>query len=348
MAVRNPPLHIQAGSYTAENDRLLIDSIWTVEGTIKAGDLLVTAAGGMNVNVSAGTVVVEGDNSAVQGSYLCRADTSQGLTIATASGSNPRKDIIVAEVLDNAYGIAGDLWQLRVIAGNPAASPAEPALPNTAVKLAVIDVPTSAVSIASGNITNVDFYHAFGPGAGPVPINSLFALPPSPWAGLTVIDKTTGAMYYWTGSAWLACISEIPHMDVSRIVPTAAFNVSGTAYADWPSVGAGGPCQVVNFYKSRADTKLIFTAEGDGYAVNGAGHRYTLAVNYGAGDVELTRWWDSGLNVHAHHGGSRAVSGIGVGSKTVTLRIKTDAAAGITAWQCDTQTTWSLKVEEVM
>jgi hypothetical protein len=137
-------------------------------------------------------------------------------------------------------------------------------------------------------------------------------------------------------------------MEVARVVPTATGNISGNTYQDWPPAIAGGPCQIVNFYKSRADSKLIFTLEGDGYPVNGAGHRYTIAVNYGAGDVEITRWWDSGLNIHAHHGGSRAVSGISAGNKTITARMKNDATAGITAWQVDVNCTWSLKVEEVM
>lgn len=132
------------------------------EGTLAPGDYTVTANGtpNMSVNVSAGEALVQGDNATSQGLYYVRNDATVNLTVTTASSSNPRKDIVVLEVLDSDYTGSSDLGRLRVVAGTPASSPSPPATPSTALKLAEITVGQSASSITSGNITSTRYRSA--------------------------------------------------------------------------------------------------------------------------------------------------------------------------------------------
>jgi len=124
------------------------------EGTLKSGDLAVTQNGtpNMSVNVAAGEAFVEGDSSTAQGLYYVRNNATVNLAISQASSTNPRKDIVILEVLDSDYTGSSDLGQLRVVAGTPGASPSPPATPVSSLKLAEITVPQSASSIVSANI----------------------------------------------------------------------------------------------------------------------------------------------------------------------------------------------------
>lgn len=158
MAEVNPPgfLQVASAQHPAKLFRRILAGL-AREGVcdFNAGnDLVVTAGGGMTVSVARGGAFVLGDDSTDQGLYFCYNDGARSLTIGTADGTNPRDDIIVARVKDNTEGQAGDTWELAVVAGTPAASPAEPALPATAIKLATVRVNAGASSISAGNITD--------------------------------------------------------------------------------------------------------------------------------------------------------------------------------------------------
>lgn len=158
MAALQPPLALQNVSTTNADDfRGLIQALVPTEGVLASGDLAVTANGtpNMTVNVAAGSAVIGGDDTpATQGSYFVKNDATVSLAISAADPTNPRKDIIIAQVRDAFYSGASNDWQLAVIAGTPAASPAEPALPNDSLKLAVVTVAAGATSITSGAIAD--------------------------------------------------------------------------------------------------------------------------------------------------------------------------------------------------
>lgn len=157
MAEVNPPLWLQAGSYPAQRDRELLAALAGYgDGVFSSADLLVQAQStpNMSVRVAAGGAFVKGSESATQGTYFVRNDAEKTITIAAADATNPRKDIIVARVRDAAFSGAVNEFALEVVAGTPAASPAEPALPASSYKLAVVTVPAAASSITSGNIAD--------------------------------------------------------------------------------------------------------------------------------------------------------------------------------------------------
>jgi hypothetical protein len=157
MAMRTPPLYLQAGSHTAENDRLGLKGIIGTEG-VGAGtsEMQVTESGtpGMSVVVAAGWAWVNGTTSATQGIYSTYNDAATTLTVTAANPTNPRIDKVCVTVRDAAYAGASNDVILQVVAGTPAGSPSAPATPASSLALATIAVAAGATSITNANITD--------------------------------------------------------------------------------------------------------------------------------------------------------------------------------------------------
>lgn len=160
MTAVNPAWVIQASSHPADVFRRM--TRFVAQGaqgvrTYVGGDLLVSANGtpNMSVNVAAGEALVNGtQNTTSQGAYHCLNDATVNLTIAASDPTNPRIDIVVAQVQDAAYSGGTNAWSLAVVTGTPAPSPSPPATPNNAIVLAQVAVAANATSITSGNITD--------------------------------------------------------------------------------------------------------------------------------------------------------------------------------------------------
>jgi hypothetical protein len=109
----------------------------------------------MNVFVAAGWAVVIGNIQPFQGAYTFYNDAPVLLTITTANATEPRIDLIVATVNDSFYAGSADNVVYQVIAGTPASSPTVPATPSNSIALASVYVAAGALSITSGNITDL-------------------------------------------------------------------------------------------------------------------------------------------------------------------------------------------------
>ena len=162
MAVQTPLYALQNASHPAKTFRQATGWAVTGEGVLGATHLQVTANStpAMNVDVATGYCWIDGDSAADQGFYFGYNDATTNLAISAADGSNPRIDIVVAQVNDSAYSGSTDNWELKVITGTPAGSPAVPTLPSTALKLAQIAVGAGVTTITSGNITDSRTYAA--------------------------------------------------------------------------------------------------------------------------------------------------------------------------------------------
>jgi len=169
MPIRTPPLYLQAGSHSAENDRLGIQARVGVQGVGDApaalpqaaggastGDLAVTQSGtpGMSVSVAAGYAWVKGTTSATQGMYQTYNDAATTLTVTTANPTLARIDRVCLTVRDAAYAGSSNDCILQVVAGTAAASPTAPATPASSLSLATISVAAGATSILNANITD--------------------------------------------------------------------------------------------------------------------------------------------------------------------------------------------------
>jgi len=152
-------LWLQEGSYPARVDRLVFDALWD-EGVLDLTSFVVSerqAGANMTVDVTAGRAVIAGDDQANQGSYLVRSDAATtDVTIAAAPGSDTRHDLIVLRVRDtNAGGPAGDDAAILVVEGSASSTPADPAVPDSAIVLARVRVPNGTASITDSLIDDL-------------------------------------------------------------------------------------------------------------------------------------------------------------------------------------------------
>lgn len=194
MALINPPAWMQAGSYPARTDRLVIASLLSYPGfladeatpqRIRQGvrpshtnqQLKVRAAPtpNMTVIVSAGTAYVDNHDSGGAGTYVCVNDADVTLDIQPSGGAGQyRRDCVVASVYDAETAGTVSEWRLEVIQGVYAASAGaavRPSLPPNAQVLADVAVGASVTSIGAGNITDIRQYTVAAGGVVPVSSN---------------------------------------------------------------------------------------------------------------------------------------------------------------------------------
>lgn len=153
---------IQAESLPAVIDRL-INTVLLNEGVVdRAGNSYKVAqdtGANMQVKVGSGAPgdigVIEGD-VAQMGTFIAEhQNATQTLVVAASDPTDPRKDIVILRVYDDTFDSSGNSFaDLEVIQGTPAPSPSEPALPDSAIKLAVVDVAAGVTAITDAVITD--------------------------------------------------------------------------------------------------------------------------------------------------------------------------------------------------
>lgn len=208
MAVITPPLALQGGAilhdaalFRRAYQGLLIndnEGIGRFNGT---SDMAVSqnSPTGMSVLVARGGCYVKGDQATDQGVYFCYNDGNTAVTISAADLTNPRIDLIVAEVRDNFHGVSGDDWRLRSVTGTPSASPAAPALPASCLELARVSVAANTTAITNANITDRRF--PISP-IGGTHICTATTRPATPWEGMKIYETDTDKVQIWDGGAW--------------------------------------------------------------------------------------------------------------------------------------------------
>ena len=157
MTLRTPPSWLQNGSHPAENDRLTTQALWATTGIIKNTSLAVTPNSpvGMSVIIAEGWAAIVGTTQANMGTYVAYNDAATVVAITTANPTNPRIDLVCATVQDAYYTGAQNNVIFQVVVGTPAPSPVAPALPANSIALAEVDVAAGALSITSGDITDL-------------------------------------------------------------------------------------------------------------------------------------------------------------------------------------------------
>lgn len=152
------PLWLQnlASGFTASGDRQIIDALLT-PGVLASGDLKVTprATGTpLSVDVAPGRCVIEGTDTAGQGSYLAGSDATVNIALAAQPPTGQaRIDLIVAQVRDSSITGSDDDWQLVAVTGTPTSgTPVVPTAPASSLVLAQIKV--DGPTVTSGWITD--------------------------------------------------------------------------------------------------------------------------------------------------------------------------------------------------
>jgi hypothetical protein len=163
-----------------------------------------TATASSQVLVNPGTLVIPRGGLAA-GPYLVQFATVSTLTADPASSTNPRYDVLAADVVDSAIGDSGTQGgALFIVNGTPAASPTVPAAPAGALQIAQLYRPTNVNTIAASQIT--DARTSAGVAGG---VRAL--LPGDPWnapgayIGEMSFDAVTSyksGLRYWDGTQW--------------------------------------------------------------------------------------------------------------------------------------------------
>ena len=159
MAMTTPPGFLQAGSYSAALDRQYStnhhfqpkggDPSRCKSGIIPGPDAWsasITVAG-MNVTISPFRCVIENNNASAAGDYKGTSITSETRTLANASTTLNRIDVIGVRVRDAFYSGTDNDVDVVVLPGTAVAgTPAPPAIPNGYMELYRLTVNANATS----------------------------------------------------------------------------------------------------------------------------------------------------------------------------------------------------------
>jgi hypothetical protein len=200
------PSWLAAATYPAAADRMTLSALLTPNpapgsfapwagvkpASLDAGlQITPLSTPSMFVQVNSGSCFVPAAIAANAG-WICHNNGQRQVAIAAASATLPRIDLIIAHVYD-AVDDSGTLneWQLEPVTGTPASVPAAPAAPTNAIILGQVAVAANALTVTSGNITDLRAWTvALG---GILPVNGLAAVPAG-YAGHYVHDRTTGRL----------------------------------------------------------------------------------------------------------------------------------------------------------
>lgn len=332
MAELNPPWALQnLATHTAAVNREAMNAIFGGgEGVLSdsgLGTMSVTQRGAganMSVDVAAGICMVFGDENNVQGLYGCVNDAVVNKAIAAADPTNPRRDLVCVRVRDSFYSGAVNAWDLFVVTGTPAASPADPAVPQNAVTLARVAVATSASSITNANITDLRPYASLGviPGNSarrPGVLYGAFSQEPAfktlPVSGQMFYEQDTNLLYVYNGTAWV-CITP----QTAQVATAQAIGSTGS-YVD---LATSGPAVTV-----QTGTRALVTLSS-GYNSTVAPNVYIGVAVSGATTLAASDANALGpINIPATNNGASSrhlvISGLTAGANTFTMKYKTTA-----------------------
>ncbi|MGQ5576079.1 hypothetical protein [Streptomyces sp. ECR3.8] len=302
MAAINPPPWMQAGSYPARNDRLVITSLLSYPGflvdestpmRIRQGvkpsytnqQMKVRAAAtpNMTVIVSAGFCYVDQHDTGGSGTYVCVNDADVTLAVGPAGGAGQfRKDAVVASVYDAEYTGTESVWRLEVIQGTYAASAGaavRPALPPNAQLLAELAIGPNQTSVSTANITD---YRQFAVAAGGITPVSSSGAPTRPAVGQVQYLYDTDVFEVGTSSGAKRRVREVLRPVVTDQISEPAYtntNINYFTEAQWPSITVTVPPsgmiavtiggQVSNQSSATATAWLLWRATG-GYSETGS------------------------------------------------------------------------------
>lgn len=207
MTVVNPPTWLDGQTYSSASDRDLLATLLapgaayqsalggvrpspgnlglSVQPAIPANDTIVIPAGSVFVPSASG-----------HGVYVCHSTGSEVRSVAPASLTQSRIDLVVAQVNDPAFG--GDAtWDIVVITGvSSSGTPAVPAVPTNAWPLAQILVSAAGTTvISSDKITD-----RRGPKAaslGGLVVADSTSLPANPHPGMPLYSPNDDTVRLW-------------------------------------------------------------------------------------------------------------------------------------------------------
>ncbi len=225
-------------------------------GVVGAGDLAVTQNGtpNMSVNVAAGRAFIRGTETASlnQGAYGFFNDGTVNLAVAASDPTNPRRDLVVAQVRDANYSGAANDARLAVITGTAAAVPVDPTVPANCLVLARISVAAGSTSVLNAAITDL---RTRASSLGGIQVCTSTTRPTG-FAGLTIFETDTARPLVHDGTGWVPVVTGVTAWTAPTLVNSWANFGAGNQVAQYRKVGdtvemrgivAGGASSTVCF-----------------------------------------------------------------------------------------------------
>jgi hypothetical protein len=253
-------------------------------GVVSAGDLAVTQNGtpNMSVNVAAGRAFIRGTETASlnQGVYSFFNDGTVNLTVAASDPTNPRRDLVVAQVRDSNYAGAANDARLFVVTGTPAASPSDPTIPANCLVLARISVAALSTTVLNAAITDLRT-RASSLGGTQVCTSTTRPSGASLFNGLRIYETDTSRELLYDGTGWVI-MSE----------PMQTYTPALTATVTNPALGSTG---VISGSFKRRDGMCTWTARfefgGAGIAAGSGDYQLSVPIAYIAINAILGAGW---------------------------------------------------------
>lgn len=207
MTLKRPLLMQAAGadptfSYSALDHRAMYDALVTTEGVISGLKAVQRAAGAnFSVDVGAGFCVIAGDDVANQGKYLCQSTAVENVAIPSPPVSGSRIHRVIARVKDEAHEGTWSTyeWTLECLEDTGSGTPA---LPDSAITLALVTVASGASNVSTGNIADGRGVAQGLPGR-PYQAASASDYPANPQLGDRVHRTDISPIeYVWDGATW--------------------------------------------------------------------------------------------------------------------------------------------------
>jgi hypothetical protein len=161
------------------------------------------SAGNWQVGPHAGALDLETANEAGPYFYSTDANPYVGTAVTAADATNPRVDIVYAQLSDPAEsdGTSTPGVAFGYLAGTPAGTPTPPATPTRSMVLAQLNVPNVAGGgVSSATVTWVAPYTVAAGGIQPA--RTVAERPALPYDGLPVYRQDLNAIEIYNGATW--------------------------------------------------------------------------------------------------------------------------------------------------
>lgn len=214
MTELNPPAWEQAGTYSAQQDRMALMSLampdvyggglFGPSGGVRpslnnaALQVHAQASPDMSVNVTEGTCFVPA-TIAQNAGWTCINVGDTRVPLAAAPTGNARFDAVIAHVYDESDDSGpGSQWALEAVTGTPASVPTLPVLPSNCILLAYVTVPAAVGAITEGEVLDQRTTQVAVGGIMQATSNGL---PAQPYPGLSAWCDDTGEVVVYQGPA---------------------------------------------------------------------------------------------------------------------------------------------------
>lgn len=157
------PLFMQAAvgdtaiEYDGQLMRLMLTGTWSSEGPVNNSFPVAQRSAGanMSVDVAGGTAIVTGNDVSLQGTYMCVSDANTNVTVPAAPATGTRTHRIMLYVKDALHDgtLPADTYEFSIELQEDTGS-GTPALPPSAISLALVEVSAGQISVTDANITD--------------------------------------------------------------------------------------------------------------------------------------------------------------------------------------------------